>query len=255
MLRAVRFAAKLGFTIAPEAAAPIHELAGNIHDVPAARLFDEVLKLFQSGHGLASFKLLREFGLLEYLFPSTSHALHEDADGTTLRLIEQGLANTDRRIAEDKPVTPMFLYAVLLWPAIKRLSESLEQHGETPYEAMGEASHRVVAEQQVRTSLPKRYSFPMKEILALQRRFLNRKGARAAKLLDHKRFRAAYDFMLLRAECGELEAEVADFWTGIQDQAPDAQKEAFAGGKRKRRRRGRRGGRRGGKDSAHDAAR
>jgi poly(A) polymerase len=254
MLRAMRFAAKLDFTLAPEAAKPIFELGGHLHDVPAARLFDEVLKLFQSGYGLKSFKLLREYRLLEYLFPSTSLALEEDADGTIAQLIERGLENTDRRIAEDKPVTPMFLYAVLLWPAIKRLAESLEQHGETPFEAMNEASHRIVAEQQIRTSLPKRFSIPMKEILALQRRFLNRKGARAAKLLEHKRFRAAYDFLMLRAACGEIEQEVADFWTEIQEQAPEDQKTALAGGKRKRSRRGRRG-RRGGKPSEHDAAR
>jgi poly(A) polymerase len=119
---------------------------------------------------------------------------------------------------------------------------------------MNEASHRIVAEQQIRTSLPKRFSIPMKEILALQRRFLNRKGARAAKLLEHKRFRAAYDFLMLRAACGEIEQEVADFWTEIQEQAPEDQKTALAGGKRKRSRRGRRG-RRGGKPSEHDAAR
>ena len=241
MLRAIRFAAKLGFEMAPETAQPIRELGSHLHDVPAARLFEEVLKLFQSGHGYRSFELLRDFGLLRYLFPSTSELLEDDPDGQTASLIEKGLRNTDRRIAEDQPVTPMFLYAVLLWPAIKRLSESLEGHGATAFEAMGEASHRVVAEQQIRTSLPKRFSIPMKEILAMQRRFLTRKGVRAQRLLEHKRFRAAYDFLLLRAETGEIEPEIADWWTEIQAQAPEDRKKSFGGGKRRRSKRGRRG--------------
>jgi poly(A) polymerase len=240
MLRAVRFAAKLGFDISPDTAQPIRELGSHLHDVPAARLFDEVLKLFQSGHGYRSFELLRDFGLLRYLFPSTSELLEDDMDGKTATLIERGLRNTDRRILEDKPVTPMFLYAVLLWPAIKRLAESMEQHGATSFEAMNEASHRVVAEQQIRTSLPKRFSIPMKEVLAMQRRFLTRKGIRAARLLEHKRFRAAYDFLLLRAECGEIDPEIADWWTQVQQQAPEDQKKTFGGGgKRRRGRRGR----------------
>lgn len=240
MLRAVRFAAKLGFDISPDTAQPIRELGSHLHDVPAARLFDEVLKLFQSGHGYRSFELLRDFGLLRYLFPSTSELLEDDMDGKTATLIERGLRNTDRRILEDKPVTPMFLYAVLLWPAIKRLAESMEQHGATSFEAMNEASHRVVAEQQIRTSLPKRFSIPMKEVLAMQRRFLTRKGIRAARLLEHKRFRAAYDFLLLRAECGEIDPEIADWWTQVQQQAPEDQKKTFGGGgKRRRSRRGR----------------
>jgi poly(A) polymerase len=134
----------------------------------------------------------------------------------------------------------MFLYAVLLWPAIKRLAESMEQHGATSFEAMNEASHRVVAEQQIRTSLPKRFSIPMKEVLAMQRRFLTRQGIRAARLLEHKRFRAAYDFLLLRAECGEIDPEIADWWTQVQQQAPEDQKKTFGGGgKRRRGRRGR----------------
>lgn len=239
MLRAVRFAAKLDFTIAAEAAEPIFELGSHLNDVPSARLFDEVLKLFQSGHALKSFELLRGYGLFKYLFPSTDELLDAEGGDQAMRLIELGLKNTDQRIAEDKPVTPMFLYAVLLWPAIKRLAEQLEADGASGYDAINEASFRLVAEQQQRTSLPKRFGVPMKEMLAMQRRFLQRRGARAARLLEHKRFRAAYDFFVLRAECGEVDPELAGFWTEVQEQSAAEQKEAF--GVKRRRRRGGRG--------------
>jgi poly(A) polymerase len=244
MLRAVRFAGKLGFELAPETAKPILELGSHLRDVPPARLFEEVLKLFQSGHAVRSFELLVQYDLLAYLFPSTSAVLAGEHGAAALDFIRQGLANTDARIAEDKPVTPMFLYAVLLWPAIKELTETLLPHADgNEFEAMNEASHRVVTEQVIRTSLPKRFSAPMREMLAMQRRFNTRQGARAARLLEHKRFRAAYDFLLLRAHCNEVETEVADWWTEIQQRQPAAQRDAM-GAKSKRGAKRRRGGRR-----------
>jgi poly(A) polymerase len=136
----------------------------------------------------------------------------------------------------------MFLYAVFLWPAVRRLAEKLAGDEDLrEYEAMQEAMFRVVAEQTARTSLPKRFSVPMKEILLLQRRFLNRKGVRAARLLEHKRFRAAYDFLVLRSRCGEVDPEIADWWTEAQQGDETKRSEKFEIGKRrKRRRRGRR---------------
>ena len=254
MLRAVRFAAKLGFELAPETARPVFELGRLLRDVPPARLFDEVLKLFQSGHAVRSFDLLETHDLLGYLFPSTAAVLAGPHGAGGRDFVQQGLANTDRRIADDKPVTPTFLYAVLLWPAIKELADKLlPEAGGDEVEAMSEASHRVVTEQVVRTSLPKRFSIPMKEMLAMQRRFEYRQGARAARLLEHKRFRAAYDFLLLRARCGEVEQELADWWTEVQGLDPDAQREAFGAARSKvKRRRG--GRRRGGRGHARDAA-
>jgi poly(A) polymerase len=255
MLRAVRFAAKLGFEFAPEAAAPIAVLGHELRDVPAARLFEEILKLFQAGHAARSLELLIEHDLLQYLFPATAAILADD-DGTARRLILQGLANTDQRITEDKPVTPMFLFAVLLWPPIKRLAERLVGEHVSDYESMIEACHRVVAEQQLHTSIPRRFSVPMKEILVMQRRFQSRKGPRAAKMLEHKRFRAAYDFMLLRCQAGEVEQEIGDWWTDIQGQAAADQSQAFGVKKKRRRsRRGRRGGKRHASDPTQDALR
>jgi poly(A) polymerase len=240
MLRAIRFAAKLGFTIAPDTAAPIRDLGPLLADVPAARLFDETLKLFQSGYAEKSFDKLVEYNLLTYLFPSAA-SLIAGRDGKKVAdFIRQGLANTDARVADDMSITPMFLYAVFLWPGVRRLAESLANDDNVrEFEAMQEAMFRVVAEQTARTSVPKRFSAPMKEVLALQRRFLNRKGVRALKLLEHKRFRAAYDFLVLRSRCGEVDVELADWWTAIQELDEEKQREAFELG-RERRRRGRR---------------
>jgi poly(A) polymerase len=152
-------------------------------------------------------------------------------------------------LAEDKSITPMFLYAVFLWPGVRRLAEKLaEDQNVREYEAMQEAMFRIVAEQTARTSVPKRFSMPMKEILGLQRRFSNQKGVRALKLLEHKRFRAAYDFLLLRSRCGEVEPALAEWWTEVQEMDEAKQREAFEldrqpGRSRSRSRRGRRRGR------------
>jgi poly(A) polymerase len=238
MLRAARFAAKLRFSIAPETAAPIRDLGSLLADVPAARLFDETLKLFLSGNAIGSYEQLVEYGLLQYLFPSAAMLLRgEDAEQVD-DFIRKGLANTDQRIREDKSVTPMFLYAVLLWPGVRRLAEKLAaDQSMRPYEAMQEAMARVVFEQTARTSLPKRYSVPMKEILALQRRFSNRRGVRAARLLEHKRFRAAYDFLVLRSQCGEVDPEIAEWWGSVQGADPDARGEELEVSPSRRRRR------------------
>jgi poly(A) polymerase len=251
MLRAVRLAAKLGFTIAPEAAEPLARLAPLLGDVPSARLFDEVLKLFHSGEALRSFELLREHGLFGYLFPDTEAALQGLDGESALEFVRLGLDNTDQRIREDKPVTPTFLYAVFLWPVIRHLATELEGERFAPAMAIAEAAHRVVGEQQRHTTLPKRFGAPMKEILTMQPRFENRQGPRGARLLEHKRFRAAYDFLVLRSRCGEVDLEIADFWTRVQEMTPEEQREAFGGGKR--RRQGRRRRSRGGRTAAGNA--
>lgn len=245
MLRVLRFAAKLGFDIAPETAGPITRLGEHVGDVPPARLFEEVLKLFQAGHAVRSFEMLVKFGLLGQLFPTTN-ALLEGADGDAVRrFIELGLSGTDRRIAEEKPTTPAFLFAILLWPAVSRSAAALKASGASDYEAMAEAGARMAAEQQRRTALPKRFGVPMKEIFGLQRRFGSRHGARAARLMQHRQFRAAYDFLLLRSRCGEVEVDLAKWWTEVQTLAPEEREQAFSGNTRRRGKR-RRGARRGG---------
>jgi poly(A) polymerase len=236
MLRAARFAAKLDFDIAADTAAPIHELGNLLRDVPSARLFDETLKLFHTGHALRSLELLMRFDLLKYLLPHTAKSLQGDVDGSMLELLRAGLANTDRRIKEEKPVTPMFLYAVFLWHPIRERAASIyEKYEVSEIEAMLDACDEIVSEQQGHTAYPKRFSVPMKDMLVMQQRFTKRRGIRALRLLGHKRFRAAYDFLLLRARCGEVELELADWWTEVQTLSSAEQRKAFSvGGRRPR---------------------
>jgi poly(A) polymerase len=240
MLRAVRLAAKLGFEISPETAAPIAELGVLLREVPPARLFDELLKLFHAGHAVRSFELLVQYDLLQYLFADTAELLKGPQREQLLQFIRLGLENTDDRVKADKPVTPMFLYAVFLWHPIKLLAERLQSEGWNEAQAMIEASGQVVARQQ--TAFPRRVSAPMKEVLAMQWRFAHRRGARAARLLQHKRFRASYDFLMLRARCGEVDQETAEWWTQVQALPPAEQNDAF--GLRRGKGRRRRGGRR-----------
>jgi poly(A) polymerase len=239
MLRAVRFAAKLDFTLAPETAAPIATLGNHIKDVPPARLFDELLKLFQSGHAVRSFELLLRYDLLRYLFRDTQALLETPDRDKIIEFIRRGLANTDQRVREDKPVTPMFLYALFLWFPIQALARRLESEGWNDGQAMLEASQRIVATQQ--TAFPRRFSSPMKELLSMQWRF-GQHGARAARLLQHKRFRAAYDFLVLRGACGEVDQATVDWWTELQTLPPEEQSKKLNVNQRQGRRR--RGGRR-----------
>ena len=241
MLRAVRFAAKLGFRLAPGTESPIPVLASLLADVPSARLFEEVLKLFLGGTAVACFEKLRQYGLFAELFPDTDASLARLEHEFPLTLVLNGLESTDNRIREDKPVTPAFLFAVLLWEPVRLRAEKLQADGESPYQAVQRAGGEVVARQVQRIALPRRFSTPMQEIWGLQSRFLQTRGKRPQRLLTHPRFRAAYDFLLLRAQSGEADPELASWWTDFQDgnaEAPAPTEPGSAG------RRSRRGGRR-----------
>lgn len=250
MLRAVRFAAKLGFEIDRDIREAMPKLAELIANVPPARLFDEFLKLFQTGHAEATFELLERHGLFAELYPDTAAALHGE-DGARMRaFIRAALVNTDKRVRADKPVTPMFLLGVLLWAPIRDTAARLrEKENMSEAQALGTAAWEVAGRQQGRIAVPRRYSGPMREMLALQPRFERRRGKRALGLLEHRRFRAAYDFLVLRARAGEVDEELAEFWTEVQTLGGEERAKAFGaaggggGGKRKSRRR-RRGGRR-----------
>jgi poly(A) polymerase len=249
MLRAVRFEAKLGFSIHESARAPFATLAGLLEHIPPARLLDEFQKLFLAGFGRRSFDLLRDHGLLDHLFPATTAYLAGDKDGMALALIRAGLANTDRRVADGKSVTPMFLFAVMLFGPVSAAAQKRFDAGLPPTVAIAEAVDEVVIGQNRRIGIPKRFSIPMRELLALQPRFHRRDGRRALGFLAHPRFRAAYDFLLLRAEAGAEDPEIARWWTEIQSLPPEQQRErvgADGGGQEggPRRRRRRRGGRR-----------
>jgi len=216
MLRAVRFQAKLGFSLHEETRAPFARLAVLLENIPPARLLDEFQKLFLAGFGQRSFELLREHGLLEHLFPATAVHLAAEKDGMAERLISAGLVNTDRRVAEGRSVTPMFLFAVLLFGPVSAAAQRRFEAGEHPGQAIADAVDEVIAAQNRRIGIPKRFSIPMRELLALQPRFHRREGRRALSFLGHPRFRAAYDFLLLRTEAGAEDPAIAAWWTEIQ---------------------------------------
>jgi poly(A) polymerase len=258
MLRAIRFSAKLDFTMASDTEAPIRGLAYLLDGVPPARLFDETLKLFLSGFGLKSYRLLKEYGLFEHLFPSAAAAFALPPYAYAQEMLELGLANTDDRVAEDKPVTPTFLFSLLLWGAVLREMNE-QQAGPAPDLAqLLNACDSVLKAQQSRVAIPKRFSVPMREVLMLQPRFNRRSGVKSLGVLQHPRFRAAYDFLLLRAQAGAAAPELAEWWTQIQvlpqeervklvqarpPDSPAGSAEGPSPGAPRRRRRRRRGGR------------
>ncbi|WP_437881591.1 polynucleotide adenylyltransferase PcnB [Pseudomonas sp. LRF_L74] len=247
MLRAVRFAAKLDFDIEKHTAEPIRRLAPMLRDIPSARLFDETLKLFLAGYAEYTFDLLLEYDLFEPLFPASAAALRHNPEYTE-RLIRRALANTDDRIYQGKPVTPAFLFAALLWPALPARALQLQDRGMPPIPAMQEAAHDLIAEQCKRIAIPKRFTLPIREIWDMQERLPRRSGKRADLLLENPRFRAGYDFLLLREDAGEKTNGLGDWWTDYQD-ANDSERRAMirdlsshndeaASGPRKRRRSG-----------------
>lgn len=212
MLRAARFAAKLDFTIEENTAAPLSELAHLLGNIPPARMFDEVLKLFMAGHGAATYRQLCEHELFAPLFPATAAAI-DNGQPTAQALIEQALRNTDLRIAEEKPVTPAFIYSALLWPALQHELSSLTTQGIPESIARQQAAQSTLDRQQQHTGIPRRFSQPMREIWELQSRLERRDPRRAVALLDHPRLRAAYDFLLLREQAGEIVGEAGAWWT------------------------------------------
>jgi poly(A) polymerase len=246
MLRAARFAAKLGFQIDDDVARVMPQLADLLLDVPPARLFEEVLKLFMAGTAVQCFEHLRHYNLFGPLFPDTEECLAHEEHDFPITLVLKGLENTDRRVNEGKPVTPAFLFAVLLWEPARRIAEQLVAEGMDPAPAMQQASGEIIQRQAQHIAIPKRFSIPMREIWSLQGRFHFTRGKRPQRLLAHPRFRAAYDFLLLRAASGEADPALADWWTEVQQgavPAPGEEHEQAGGegqGRRRRRRRPRR---------------
>jgi poly(A) polymerase len=250
MLRAVRLAAKLDFTIDAATAAPIPHLAPLLAESAPARLFEESLKLFLSGHGVASFEGLERHGLLRALLPETAAALASNRSGALRRMLVEGLRSTDARVAADEPVSPAFLFALLLWPAYCRALMSLQAEGVHAAEAQRRAADRVTLHQLSTIALPRRFSLPMQEIWLLQSRLAQRQRRRVLRLVSHPRFRAAFDFLVLRQSASNEHSEDVAFWRDAQEQPEnllaqlDAQAIDQAGddaGPRRRRRRRRRG--------------
>jgi poly(A) polymerase len=217
MLRAARFEAKLGFGIDPETAEPIGRLRELLSGVPPARLFDEMLKLFLTGHGAKSLEALRRRGLLAELLPNVDAYLAAHAGGLVEQLLVKGLANTDARAVAGRPVTPTFLLALLLYGPIAQIIESMPPEKWHELAAILEACDGAVRQAQAHLMIPRRFSLGLSEMFSLQPRLEHPSGRRSLRLLTHPRFRAAYDLLLLRAELGLASPEMAGWWTQLQE--------------------------------------
>ena len=243
MLRTVRFAAKLGFEVDAATLAPIRSMASLLENVPGARLFDEILKLLQSGHALACVRRLRAEGLHHGVLPLLDTIVANE-DGR--RFVTLALEQTDRRVNAGKSVSPSFLFATLLWRQVQMRWEEGKARGELPIPALHQAIDRVLDRQGEKLAIQRRYQSDMREIWIMQPR-LERRGRTSWRLMEHLRFRAGYDFLLLRCEAGELPAELGQWWTDFidgdakrRDQLLQAAAESGAGGATARKRRKRR---------------
>ena len=216
ILRAIRFVGKLGLKLDDETERLIPELASLLADIPAARLFDETLKLYLSGNAAVTHELLCHYGVFDILFPQTAAMLHTEKDGFPRTLLIKALENTDKRNDEGKPVTPAFLFAALLWEPVRQLWQIHQEHGIPSIPALQRAATEVISEQVSRVAVPKRYTLDTRDIWGLQPRLEQRQGKRPFKQLTHPKFRAGYDFLLLRAESGESLQELAEWWTQFQ---------------------------------------
>jgi poly(A) polymerase len=264
MLRAVRLAAKLGFKLAKTTDEPIARLAPLISNVPPARLFDEIQKLLLSGHAVETLKQLRAHGLHKGLLPLLDVSM-EDPMGQ--KFVQAALASTDARVSAGKGVSPAFLFAALLWSEVAKAWKQRLAAGEYRIPALIDAANEVIDTQCENLSIPRRYTAVIGEIWSMQPRFEQRTNSAAERFVGQERFRAAYDFLLLRAQCGDVEQEIADWWTAFQKAEPGqrnamitsareaAQKQGAPSAAKKRRRRGgRRASGSGEKSSAADAA-
>lgn len=246
MLRAIRFAVKLGFRIEERTAAPLRELGDLLGEISPARLFDECLKLFHGGCALQTFEALRHYDLFARLFPDADAELAHQQGGFPQTLVGLALANTDARIAADKSVTPAFLIAALLWNAVDTERQRLEAQNVSPADALSLAADKVISRQIGRVAVPRRFTQVAREIWSLQLRLPKLSPKRVRSMIEHPRFRAAYDFMEIRAAAGEPVGEALEWWTRFQD-VDEASREAMIGelrggggsgrGKRRRRRR------------------
>ena len=238
MLRAARLAAKLGFEIDRDTREPIRSLKHLLENVPQARLFEEILKLLLSGKAVECIRLLRDLELHHGMLPILDTALEDPETGP---FAMAALRATDERLAAGKPVSPAFLLAALLWGQVEKNLRLFEAKGQPAIAALHSAMHEALDVQRDSLAIPRRFDATMKELWLLQPRFLQRGGHRPFRMLEHPRFRAAYDFFALRAASANAPQEVASWWERFQAVGPDEREEMLvqdeAGPKKKRRRR------------------
>jgi poly(A) polymerase len=238
MLRAARLAAKLGLEIDAKTREPIRTLRHLLENVPQARLFEEILKLLLSGNAVECVRVLRELELHHGLLPLLDTALEDPEAGP---FAMAALRATDERLEEGKPVSPAFLLAALLWGRVEKNLRKYEDKGQPTVPALHEAMHEALDNQRESLAIPRRFDATMKELWLMQPRFLQRGGQRPYRLLEHPRFRAAYDFFALRAASANAPQEVAKWWERFQEASPDEREQMLvsdeSGPKKKRRRR------------------
>jgi poly(A) polymerase len=239
MLRAARFAAKLDFHIDPTTRAPIAQLAPLLERIPAARLFDEMMKLLLSGHAERGVRQLRAEGLHHGVLPMLD-AILDDPDRQGF--LHAALHDTDERVRHDQSASPAFMLASLLWFDMQRLWQAYRDAGQPMQAALFAAMDETLEHQRDALAFPRRFDGMIKEIWALQSRFEQRSGGRPYRLLSHPRFRAGYDFLMIRAKGGDAPQELADWWTAFQDASEEVRAGMLlpAGGSEKRRPRRRR---------------
>lgn len=242
ILRAVRLAGKLGFVVEKNTAAPIAEYANLLKKEPVSRLFDELLKILFSGHAAACLSQLETLGIRSHIHPLLD-AMQQAAQQNQ-HIATRALQQTDARLRAGKSVSIGFILAAMLWPELVEHWQKMQQKGQSPAAAMTAAINQLRDEMEHGWGVPQRYAATMREIWSLQPQFLHQRGGRPYRLLAQARFRAAYDFLLLRADADEDLRELAQWWTTFQH-ADDAQREAMArnapqpenqGGNKKRRR-------------------
>jgi poly(A) polymerase len=215
LLRAARFIAKLGVEPVESTAEPMARLARSLAEMPPARLFEEVIKLFLTGHGVRSFETLQRFGLSATLFPAMKKGRQKGRVDLG-SMLHKALHNTDDRVQQDKPVTPAFLFAVLLWQPMEEKAAEYRKNGETPHSSVMLAADDVFRDQAQTTAVPRRFSAVTRQIWISQLRFTKTRGKRWKRLLNERYFRAAYDFLLLRAEEDPELETLCTFWTEAQ---------------------------------------
>jgi poly(A) polymerase len=216
ILRAVRFSAKLGFQIEANSRQPIAQMAPLLANIPISRLFDELIKLLQTGHALASLEVLKREGLAKGIFPILDAALADMAPGSPREaFIHLALRNTDERVADGKPVAPSFLLACLLWHEVQHRWQAIQASGESPVPALQQAIDAVFDARVGDISGRGKLAADMREIWQMQPRFERRSPSSALGLVEQPRFRAGYDFLRLRGDVGEVPAELADWWEDL----------------------------------------
>jgi len=220
MLRAVRFACKLGFTIEKSAEQAIFDHGHLLKDIPSARLYDEVLKIFHSGHAIQAYELLRHYQLFQYLFPALDQHLKLEPAEAMLDFIEQALVNTDTRIEHNKPVSPAFIFAALLWPLVHQKAIQLQAEKISTLPALQIAGSEIFSQQVKTIAVPKRFSQIAKNIWSMQPRFQNTRGKQPNRLVNHPNFRAGYDFFCIQSMVGLTTFQLCEWWTQFQIDNP-----------------------------------